>query len=79
MRKLLLAAVVAASVIAAPSANAQVVNCQVTGVMVVLALGGPVTICSIDTSTADPVELGPLNVSPQHLFEPAPPPPAPDE
>jgi hypothetical protein len=55
-------------------ADAQVLQCEVTGVMVIIAINGPVTVCSVDTTTSDPIQVGPLNVSPQHLFLPAPPP-----
>lgn len=74
LKKLLaLPAALLLGVAAAPAANAQIVECQLTGVLIVVAINGPVTVCSVDTNTTDPVsvQLGPLNLSP-HLFAPAP-------
>ena len=69
---LMLATGVVLAAISAPTADAETFECQVTEVLIVVAVNGPVTVCAIDTTTSDPVTAN-LTVSP-HLFTPAPPP-----
>jgi hypothetical protein len=76
---LVLAALVTMSVAAAGTANADATpdgagGCTITGILLIIALNGPVNIC--DSQGASPSTTSnslsvPLNVSP-HLFAPAP-------
>ena len=73
---LALAALIGGCVFTAPGADAQVIECQVTGVLVIIALNGPVTVCAFDTqatnsNTLDATANIPVTIP--KLFTPAPP------
>jgi hypothetical protein len=60
-----LAAVAGLFVLTAPTADAQVLECQVTGVLIIIAINGPVTACSIDTNATESnsvnIPIAPIN------------------
>jgi hypothetical protein len=79
MLRLLLASAVATIGIFATSAPMANADCYLNGPLFILVpINSPITICSSDTHDPASVnlQLGPnkLDVDPQHLFMPAPPP-----
>lgn len=62
----------AAALFTAPAASADVLDCQIQGILVIVALTGPVTVCSVDTTNTHNTQIDPsLQVDP-HLFSKAP-------
>ena len=57
MKTLAVIAVVILALMSTPSARADAIECQVQGILVIVALEGPVTVCSTDPTVAhnDPV------------------------
>jgi hypothetical protein len=79
MLKLLLAAVAILGILATSVAPVASADCYLNGPLFILVpINSPITICSSDTHDPASVnlQLGPnkLDVDPQHLFMPAPPP-----
>jgi hypothetical protein len=72
MKSVVAAAAVALGLLFAPVAHAETVDCQVTGILIIVALTGPVTVCSTDINVTHSTQIDPsLQVDPK-LFSPAP-------
>jgi hypothetical protein len=70
--KLIIAALLAGTAIAAaPAADAQIIECQITGVLIVIT-AGPTTICAFDTNDPQTFSVAPSVQLPIHLGETAP-------
>ena len=65
-------ALIAAAVMLAPDASADPMECQVTGILIIVALTGPVTVCSVNVNPTHTTQIDPsLQVDP-HLLSRAP-------